>query len=109
LNVMMPVMGHNLLSSIEILENGIRAFTDGCVKGIQADRERCRRYAEMSMSLVTALNPIIGYAKAAEIVKEALASGRTIVETIRLKNVLSPEKLDEVLNLKALTEPGVHK
>jgi aspartate ammonia-lyase len=109
LNVMMPVMGHNLLSSIEIMKNGLRAFTEGCVKGIQADRERCRRYAEMSMSLVTALNPIIGYAKAAEIVKEAIASGKTIVETIRQRNVLPPDKLEEVLNLKALTEPGVHK
>jgi len=109
LNVMMPVMGYNLLFSIEILKNAVRAFTDGCVKGITADRERCRRYAEMSMSLVTALNPIIGYAKAAEIVKEAMATGKTIVETIKLRNILSPEKLEEVLNLKALTEPGVHK
>ena len=109
LNVMMPVMGFNLLFSIEILKTAIHAFTDGCVKGITADRERCRRYAEMSMSLVTALNPIIGYAKAAEIVKEAMSSGKTIVETIKLRNILSPEKLDEVLNLKALTEPGVHK
>ncbi len=109
LNVMMPVMGFNLLFSIEIMKNAIRAFTDGCVKGITADRDRCRRYAEMSMSLVTALNPIIGYAKAAEIVKEAMASGKTIVETIKLRNILSPEKLEEVLNLKALTEPGVHK
>ena len=92
-----------------ILKNAVKAFNDGCVRGIQADRERCRRYAEMSMSLVTALNPIIGYAKAAEIVKEAMATGKTIVETIKQRNVLPPEKLDEVLNLKALTEPGVHK
>ncbi len=109
LNVMMPVMGYNLLFSIEILKNGIAKFTECCVKGITADSERCRRYAEMSMSLVTALNPIIGYAKAAEIVKEAMATGKTIVETIKLKNVIPADKLAEVLNLKALTEPGVHK
>jgi aspartate ammonia-lyase len=109
LNVMMPMMAFDLMFSIEILKNGISAFTEKCVSGIAADRDRCRRYAEMSMSLVTALNPIIGYAKAAEIVKEAMSSGKTIVETIKSKNILSQQQLDEVLNLKSLTEPGVHK
>jgi aspartate ammonia-lyase len=79
------------------------------VKGIKADAERCRRYAEMSMSLVTVLNPIIGYAQAAEIVKEALRSGQTIIETIKKKKILTAEQMEEVMNLKSLTEPGVHK
>lgn len=109
LNVMMPLMAYELLFSIEILKNAIAAFTDRCVTGIVANKEKCRQYAEMSMSLVTVLNPIIGYAKAAEIVKESLASGKTIVDTIKEKKVLPPEKLAEVLNLKKLTEPGVHK
>lgn len=109
LNVMMPLMAYDLLGSIEILKNGIDAFTERCIKGIVADENRCRRYAEMSLSLVTVLNPIIGYAKAAEIVKEALASGHTIIEVIKNKKILSQEKLDEILNLKELTEPGVHK
>jgi len=94
---------------MEILKNGVAAFTEKCVKGIVANKEKCRQYAEMSMSLVTVLNPIIGYAKAAEIVKEALASGKTIVETIKEKNIMSAEKLAEILDLKKLTEPGVHK
>ncbi len=109
LNVMMPLMAFDLLFSIEIFKNALKVFSDLCVKGITADENKCRRYAEMSMSLVTALNPIIGYAKAAEIVKEALKSGKTIVEMIEEKKVLTPEKLKEVLNLKSLTEPGVHK
>jgi len=109
LNVMMPLMAFDLLFSIEILKNGVSAFTERCVKGIMADADKCRAYAEMSMSLVTVLNPIIGYAKAAEIVKEALASGKSIVETIKAKKILSDEKLKELLDLRKLTEPGVHK
>ena len=109
LNVMMPLMAFDLMFSIEILKNALAVFTERCVKGIKADREKCRRYAEMSMSLVTALNPVIGYAKAAEIVKEALATGQTIVEAIRAKKVIPEDKLSEVLDLKKLTEPGVYK
>ncbi len=109
LNVMMPLMAYDLMFSIEILKNGIKAFTEKCVNGVVADRKKCQQYAEMSMSLVTVLNPIIGYAKAAEIVKEALASGKSIIETIKQKNILPPEKLAEIMNLKKLTEPGVHK
>jgi aspartate ammonia-lyase len=109
LNVMMPLMAYDVLFSIEIFKNAINAFTEKCVTGIVANRDACRRYAEMSMSLVTVLNPIIGYAKAAEIVKEAMASGKTIVESIREKNILPEQKLREVLDLRKLTEPGVHK
>ncbi len=109
LNVMMPLMVFDLLFSIEILKNALSVFTSMCVKGIAADRDRCRRYAEMSMSLATALNPIVGYAKAAEIVKEALSSGKTIVETIKAKKILTDEQLNQVLDLKSLTEPGVPK
>jgi aspartate ammonia-lyase len=109
LNVMMPLMAYDLLFSIDLLKNGVAAFTARGVEGITANVEKCRAYAEMSMSLVTVLNPIIGYAKAAEIVKEALSSGQTIVETIKAKKVLSDEKLKEVLDLRKLTEPGVHK
>lgn len=109
LNVMMPVMAFDLLFSIDLLKNGVKAFIERGVKGITANVEKCRSYAEMSMSLVTVLNPIIGYAKAAEIVKDAMKSGKTIVETIKEKKVLSDEKLKEVLDLRKLTEPGVHK
>lgn len=109
LNVMMPLMAHDLLSSIEILKNGVRVFTDRCVKGITADQDRCRRYAEMSAAIATALNPIIGYSKAAEIVKEAVAGRKSIVQVIKEKKIIPPEKLDKVLDLKKLTEPGIHQ
>lgn len=109
LNVMMPLMAFDLLFSLDILKNGLSAFTERCVKGIVANREKCRRYAEMSMSLATVLNPIIGYAKAAEIVKEALASEKSIIETIKEKKILPAEKLAEIMDLTKLTEPGVQK
>ena len=108
LNVMMPLMVFDLMFSIEILKNGVGSFTKRCVKGIKANRENCLKYAEMSMSIVTVLNPIIGYAKAAEIVKEALRTKKTIIETIKSKKVLPPAKMNKILNLKKLTEPGVH-
>jgi fumarate hydratase class II len=103
LNVMMPVMAHNLLQSSLILENGVRIFTDLCVKGIVADEARCRRYAESTMALATALNPHIGYAHAAEVAKEALATGRTIKEVAVAKGLLTPEEADRILNPAAMT------
>jgi len=103
LNVMMPVMAHNLLQSSLILENGVRIFTDLCVKGIVADEARCRRYAESTMALATALNPHIGYAHAAEVAKEALATGRTIKEVAVAKGLLTPEEADCILNPAAMT------
>ncbi len=109
LNVMMPVVAFNLLHEIEILGNAIGAFTRFCARGITADPERCRMYAEGSMSIVTVLNPHIGYAKAAEIAKEYLASGKPIRTLVLEKGLLTPEKLEEVFDLKGMTEPGIHK
>ncbi|MCB4757237.1 MAG: aspartate ammonia-lyase [Elusimicrobia bacterium] len=109
LNVMMPLMAYDLLFSIEILKNGVKVFTEKCVKGIKADKAQCRRYAERSLSLVTALTPTIGYEKAAEIFKDALASEKSILEVIRNKNLISPKKLKQILDLRRLTEPGVNK
>jgi len=109
LNVMMPVVAFNLLHEIEILSNAIAAFTKFCVKRITANEERCRTYAEGSMSIVTVLNPHIGYSKAAEIAKEYLASGKPIRQLVLEKGLLSKEKLDEVFNLFGMTEPGIHK
>lgn len=109
LNVMMPLMAFDLLFSIEILKNGIKQFTGRCIKGIVANKKKCQRYVEMSMSVATALNPIIGYAKAAEIVKEAVQKEQSIIETIKQKKVVSDATLKKVLDFKKLTEPGVHK
>jgi aspartate ammonia-lyase len=105
LNVMMPAMAHNLLQSLEVLTNAVGVFTSRCVSGIRADAERCRRYAESSVSLATVLNPRIGYDRAAEIVKEALAQGRTVLEVARERAGLSEEEIQDLFDVAAMTEP----
>jgi len=107
LNVMMPVMAYNLHHSIEILKNALRAFTDRCVVGIVADADRCRRYAESSMALATALNTHIGYARAAEVVKRALREQKTIIDVVREEKLLTEAQIAQVLDPIKLTEPGL--
>jgi aspartate ammonia-lyase len=107
LNVMMPVVAFNLLHEIEIMKNALDAFTSFCVEGIRADVNRCRILAESSMSIVTVLNPHIGYAAAAEVAKEYLASGKSIAQIVLEKGLLTKEKLDEVFKLQNMTEPGI--
>jgi aspartate ammonia-lyase len=106
LNVMMPVVAFNLLHEIEILANAIDSFTRLCIVGIKADEARCRAYAEASMSIVTVLNPHTGYAVAAEIAKEYLASGKSIRQIILDKGLLTEEQLDRIFELRGMTEPG---
>ena len=106
LNVMMPIMGYNLLQSFEVLTNGIAAFSERCVVGITANVERCHALAEGSMGLATALNPYIGYLAAAEVAKEALKRGVTLRQIVLEKGYLSAEALDEILDPIAMTEPG---
>lgn len=100
LNVMMPVINFNLLHSIKILTNAIKAFDEKCIKGITANEEKCRKYAESSVSNATALNPILGYLNTAEIVKEALKTGKTIRQICEEKKLVEKSKLDEVLDLE---------
>jgi fumarate hydratase class II len=106
LNTMMPLIAHNLLQSVDLLANATRAFTGRCVRGIEADEARCRETVERNLALATALAPHVGYDRAAEIAKEADRTGRTVREVALEKAVLSPEKLDEVLDPQAMTEPG---
>ncbi len=106
LNVMMPVIGHALLQSLDILAHGIAAFTSRCVAGIQADTERCRRYAEETMALVTALSPRIGYERAAALAGEVWRSGRTVREVAVAQGILTPAELSDLLDPRRLTEPG---
>ncbi|MFQ6134711.1 MAG: aspartate ammonia-lyase [Nitrososphaerales archaeon] len=105
LNVMMPVMAFNILFSIEILTNAIRQTRVRCIDGIEADEERCRYYSEATLGLATILNPIIGYKKAAEVVKRALREKKTLVEVIREDKILSEEEIREVMNPARMTEP----
>ena len=102
LNVMMPTMAYSVLTSITIMTNMLRQFTEFCIKGITANEKRCEFYVQSTVSLATALNPYIGYAKAAEIAKESVATGKTIIEIARSKGYLSEEQIKEIL------DPGAH-
>lgn len=106
LNVMMPVVAFNLLHEIEILVNAVGSFARLCVAGIQANEVRCRAYAEASTSVVTVLNPHIGYAAAAEIAKEYIASGKSIRQIVLEKGLLSEAQLEKIFDLRNMTEPG---
>ncbi len=105
LNVMMPAMAHAVLESITILTNTLRELDVHCVRGITVNRERCAFYASSTIALATALNPYVGYRKAAELVKESVASGRSIVELAREKKLLSEEQIGEILDPRKMTEP----
>ncbi|MCC6446074.1 MAG: aspartate ammonia-lyase [Armatimonadetes bacterium] len=107
LNVMMPVMAHNALTGIEILKNALRQLTDRCVAGIVADEERCRRYAFLTPSAATVLNTYVGYQQAAAVVKQALAEGKTVVEVVRERNLLTEEQIAQVFDPVVMTEPGI--
>jgi aspartate ammonia-lyase len=107
LNVMMPVIAQNLLFSMRILTNASRVLAERCVVGIQADPAQCEHWLERSPALVTALAPKIGYARAAELAKEAVARNVTVRELVMEKGVLKGKDLEEVLDLLAMTELGV--
>ena len=106
LNVMMPVIAHNLLESVRILGNVADIFADKCVRGIVANRERCRELVELSMAMVTSLAPKIGYDRAAEIAKESARTGKTVREICREQKVLPEAELNAALDPIAMTEPG---
>ncbi|HUL69328.1 MAG TPA: aspartate ammonia-lyase [Gemmatimonadales bacterium] len=107
LNVMMPVMAHNLIFAMIIAGNASRILAEQCVRGIQADEAMCAYWLERSPALVTALAPQIGYAEAAKLAKEALATGLTVKELVVKKGLLKGAELEKILNLRAMTELGV--
>ena len=106
LNLMMPVMAHNLLESIRLLASAANNFTERCVSGIVADVERCREMIEKSLAMCTALAPEIGYDAAAAIAKESYATGKTVRQIAMEKKILPPERLNEILDPMRMTEPG---
>ena len=106
LNVMMPVMAHNVLESIRLLSNVARVFQDKCVNGIVANGERCEELVELSMAMVTSLAPVIGYDRAAEIAKESAATGKTIRQICRERQVLPEDQLNRALDPVEMTKPG---
>jgi len=104
LNVMMPVMTHNLLSSIDLLTNAVKVFTEKCIAGLTANEARCEEFVEKSLAMVTALNPYIGYDKAAEIAKEAYQTKKSLRQVILKKKIMPEEKLNKILNPFSMTE-----
>jgi fumarate hydratase class II len=104
LNVFVPLLARNLLDSIKLLSSAARLFAERCVEGIEANRETCERYAELTLSAATALNPYIGYDKATEIVKQAAASGRPLREVAREAGV-EEQVLDEALDYRRMAKP----
>jgi fumarate hydratase class II len=107
LNVYLPVIARNLLESIRILAAVTRLFADRCVAGIEADVERCRSYAEATPQAAAALNPLLGYDRVAELVKESAATGKSI-RTLAVEHGLVPEaEIDAVLDLLKLTRGGL--
>ena len=107
LNVMMPVMTHNVVFAMTLLTNATNVFTDRCIRGIEADEAQCAHWLERSPALVTALAPKLGYAESAKLAKEAVASGLTVKELVVKKGLLKGKELEEVLDLRAMTEIGV--
>src|SRR5436309_2534588 len=107
LNVMMPVIAHNRLLSMTILTNATRVLSERCVEGIEADAIQAAHWLERSPALVTALAPKIGYAEAAKLAKEAVAKNVTVRQLVMEKGILKGKELDEVLDLRAMTELGV--
>ena len=104
LNVFVPLLARNLLQSIKLLASASRLLDEKCVAGIEANREQCESYAELTLSAATALNPYIGYDKASEIVKKAAASGRSLREAAREEGV-SDDVLDEALDYRKMANP----
>lgn len=109
LNVMMPVIAYNLFQSMDIIINAVAAFTDKCVVGLVANAEKANGWLAKNAILVTALNPVIGYLKGAEVAKEAMATNRTVREVVIEKGYLTAEEADRLLDVKALTFGGIHK
>ena len=107
LNVMMPVIAHNLLFTMQLLANASRVLSERAVEGVEADRAQCEHWLERSPALVTALAPKIGYAEAAKLAKEAVAKNVTVRQLVIEKGLLKGKDLEEVLDLLAMTELGV--
>jgi fumarate hydratase class II len=106
LNVMMPVMAHNLLQAVELLATGSQVFSRRCIAGLEADREKCRGNLELSLSNCTVLAPAIGYDQAAKIAKIAFQTNRTVREVATEISGLDPARLHDLLDPVKQTEPG---
>jgi fumarate hydratase class II len=107
LNVMMPVLVQALLESVTLLANVSRAFADKCVVGIEVNEARCRELLELNPSIATALNPYVGYDKAAEVAKAAAKEHKSVREIVLREGLLPEDELDDALDVRGMTEPGL--
>ncbi len=107
LNVMMPVITHNIVFAVQIVGNATRVLADSCIVGIMADEKQCAYWLERSPALVTALAPKLGYAESAKLSKEAIATGLTVRDLVIKKNLLQGRELEDTLDLRAMTELGI--
>jgi fumarate hydratase class II len=107
LNVMMPVLAHALLESITLLANVARAFADNCVVGIEANEARAKELLELNPAIATALNPYIGYDAAAVVAKESAKRGVSVRQIVIEKGLLPADEVDEALDVRGMTEPGL--
>jgi fumarate hydratase, class II len=107
LNVMMPIIAHNLFEMQHVLIGAINAFTTKCVGGVTANREKAYGWLAKNPILVTALNPVIGYLNGAAVAKESLATGKTIKEVVVAKGLLPAEEVDKLIDARTLTEGGI--
>ena len=107
LNVMMPIVAHNLFEMMHVLAGAIRAFTNKCVAGLEANRENAAGWLAKNPILVTALNPVIGYLKGAEVAKEAMATNRSVKEVVVERGYLTAEEAERILDARKMTEGGI--
>lgn len=107
LNVMMPLISWNLTFSMELLRNCVQKFTESCISGIIANVDRCRRYLDDSLGLVTVLTPYIGYNASAAIAKESVTSGKSIRKIVVQRKLMAEAELDAIMRPEHLTEPGL--
>jgi aspartate ammonia-lyase len=107
LNVMEPVIAFNCFQSLRILTQAIKTLTHRCIKGITANRERCRDFVENSIGIVTALNPHIGYENATRVAKKALESNRSVMELVLEEGLLNQDQLEDILSPQQMTRPRV--
>ncbi len=105
LNAMEPIIALSLLQSAHLLGNACTALAEKCVRGITANRERCRRYVEDSIGIVTALNPVLGYDRSASVAEEALRTGGRVYDLVLARGWLTREQLDDLLRPEEMTHP----
>ena len=105
LNAMIPVIGVNVLGSMELIANGARLFADRAIQGLEADRERCAALVEQSLALATALVPRLGYDASAALARESVATGKTVRQLCLERQVMSVEELTQLLDPRRMTEP----